>query len=35
MEELGGERFGWLCENEVSVTNGGMKDIDIPKIEDS
>ena len=34
VEEAGGEGFAWLYMNEISVKNGRMKDIDIPKIED-
>ena len=35
VEEAGGERFSWLYVNcEMSVKNGRMKDIDIPKNED-
>ena len=34
LEEAEGEGFGWLCENEISVTKGGIKDIDILKVED-
>ena len=34
VEELGGEGFGWLCGNEINMTKGGMKDIDILKNDD-